>query len=232
MSVSRLCLAVSLLAPTLLVFTAPAAEAAPKHAAKPVPVKTVSVPASVVPAEPGMLPDMALGSPNAPVTVVEYASASCPHCAAWNAESWPTFRDKYVVTGKVRYVFRELLTSPAEYALTGFLIGRCAVAKSKAPGNSAPYFAVVNAFFQSQANYYKDGDMGPVEAQVTKLTGLSQMTQLDCVTDDKQIDAFYKTMNAHAEADKITGTPTFIVNGKRVEGHELKDIDAAIAAAH
>ena len=227
MSVSRICLALALLA-----FTAPAAFAAPKHAPKPAPVKTVPVAASVVPAEPGLLPDMVLGNANAPVTVVEYASASCPHCAAWNAENWPTFRDKYVATGKVRYVFRELLTSPAEYALTGFLIGRCAVAKSKTPGNSAPYFAVVNAFFAAQGDYYKNGDMGPVEAQVTKMTGLSQMTQLDCVTDDKQIDAFYKTMNTHAEADKISGTPTFIVNGKKVEGHEMKDIDAAIAAAH
>jgi len=57
------------------------------------------------------------------------------------------------------------------------------------------------------------------------------MKQLDCVTDQKQIDAFYKTMNTHAEADHVHSTPTFVVNGKIVDGHEMKDIDAAIAAA-
>ncbi len=199
--------------------------------AKPAAAKVGPLPAAVVPTEPGLLPDMQLGNPNAPVTVVEYASASCPHCAAWNRENWPTFSAKYVATGKVRYVFRELLTSPAEYALAGFLIGRCAVAKSKTPQNSSAYFSVVDSFFSGQQSYYKTGDMAPIEAEVAKKTGLSQMTQLDCVTDEKQVDAFYKTMNTHAEADKVSQTPTFIVNGKKIDGHEMKDIEAAIAAA-
>ncbi|MBW8733124.1 MAG: DsbA family protein [Asticcacaulis sp.] len=191
---------------------APYAALAKAKAAK-APTPAAPVTAAVLPAEPGLLPDMTLGNPKAPVTVVEYASAACPHCAAWNKENWPAFRDKYVATGKVKYVFRELLTNPAEYALAGFLIGRCAVAQSKTPQSSANYFTVVDTFFKNQA------------------TGLSTMKQLDCVTDQGQIDAFYKTMNTHAEADKIHSTPTFIVNGKTVEGHEMKDIDAAIAAA-
>jgi len=194
------------------------------------PAPAVSL-AAVLPAEPGLLPDMTLGNPRAPVTVVEYASAACPHCAAWNKDHWPAFRDKYVKTGKVKYVFRELLTNPAEYALAGFLIARCAVAQSKAPQNSTYYFTVVDTFFRNQEAYFKTGDMAPIEAQVAKATGLSTMKQLDCVTDQKQIDAFYKTMNTHAEADKIRQTPTFIVNGKMVDGHDMKDIDAAIAAA-
>ncbi len=197
-----------------------------KPAALPPPVSAL-----VVPAEPGMLPDMTMGNPKAPITVVEYASAACPHCAAWNKDNWPTFRNKYVATGKVRYVFRELLTSPAEYALAGFLIGRCAVAQSRTPQSSANYFAVVDAFFKNQPAYFTTGDMAPIEAQVAKVTGLSTMKQLDCVTDQKQIDAFYKTMNTHAEADKIHSTPTFIVNGKMVDGHDIKDIETAIAAA-
>ncbi len=187
--------------------------------------------AYVLPSEPGLLPDMVLGNPKAPITVIEYASAACPHCAAWNKDNWPAFRDKYVATGKVKYVFRELLTNPAEYALAGFLIGRCAVAQGKTPHSSANYFTVVDTFFKNQEAYYKTGDMAPIEAQVAKATGLSTMKQLDCVTDQGQIDAFYKTMNTHAEADKIHSTPTFIVNGKTVDGHDMKDIDAAIAAA-
>ena len=221
---------------SLIVVAAPhSALAKTKHVAKsPVPVAAAAqTPAlsAVVPSQPGLLPDMTLGNLNAKVTVVEYASAACPHCAAWNKNHWPEFRDKYVKTGKVKYVFREILTNPAEYALAGFLIGRCAVAQSKAPQNSTNYFTVVDTFFRNQDAYYKTGDMAPIEAQVAKATGLSTMKQLDCVTDQKQIDAFYKTMNTHAEADKVRSTPTFVVNGKPVDGHEMKDIEAAIAAA-
>jgi len=219
----------------LSLFLTSAMLAAP-HAvmAKAKPTKAPAAPAIgayVLPSQPGLLPDMVLGNPKAPVTVVEYASAACPHCAAWNKDHWPEFRDKYVRTGKVKYVFRELLTNPAEYALAGFLIGRCAVAQSKTPQNSTNYFTVVDTFFKNQDAYYKTGDMAPIEAQVAKATGLSTMKQLDCVTDQAQIDAFYKTMNTHAAADKIHQTPTFIVNGKPVDGHEMKDIDDAIAAA-
>ena len=225
----------------VIALAAPAgADARTRHKArKPAAAKTVAAPLPASPGqaglvlatEPGLLPDMVLGNPDAPVTVIEYASAACPHCAAWNRDTWPAFRDKYVTTGKIRYVFRELLTSPAEYALAGFLIGRCAVAKSKTPQDSRPYFSVVEAFFAGQEGYYKTGQMAPIGQEVTRRTGLSQMAQLDCVTDEKQVDAFYKTMNAHATADKVHSAPTFIVNGKTTEGHEMADLDAAIAAA-
>lgn len=188
------------------------------------------VPAHVVPTEAGLLPDMSLGNPKAPVTVIEYASASCPHCAHWNKDTWPAFRAKYVATGKVRYVFREIVTQPAEYALSAFLIGRCAVAKSKTPASSALYFTVLDTFFRGQDAYFKTGDLSPITQAVQKKTGLNPMAQLDCVTDEKQLDTFYKTMRTHADQHKIQKTPSFVVNGKTIEGHEMKDLDAAIAA--
>nr|WP_245344493.1 thioredoxin domain-containing protein [Asticcacaulis solisilvae] len=206
--------------------------AAPKKPTAPAKaVKAPAIPAHVVPTEPGLLPDMSLGNPKAPVTVIEYASAACPHCAHWNKDIWPAFQAKYVATGKVRYVFREIVTSPAEYALSAFLIGRCAVAKSKTPANSGPYFAVLETFFTGQEAYFKTGDLSPLTQSVQKKTGLNPMAQLDCVTDEKQLDAFYKTMNTHAEQHKIRSTPSFVVNGKLIEGHEMADLDAAIAAA-
>lgn len=205
-----------------------------KPAAKPPAAKVVkvpAVPALVIPTEAGLLPDMSLGNPKARVTVIEYASAACPHCAHWNKEVWPTFQAKYVATGKVRYVFREIVTSPAEYALSAFLIGRCAVARSKTPGNSGPYFAVLETFFTGQDAYFETGDLSPLTQAVQRKTGLNPMAQLDCVTDEKQLDAFYKTMRTHAEQHNVRLTPTFVVNGKTIEGHEMKDLDAAIAAA-
>src|SRR5690348_11805579 len=88
----------------------------------------VKIPALVVPSDPGLLPDMTLGNPKAGITVIEYASAACPHCAAWKTENWGSFQSKYIASGKVRYIFREVLTNPQQYALSAFLIGRCAVA--------------------------------------------------------------------------------------------------------
>jgi protein-disulfide isomerase len=69
--------------------------------------------------------DMVLGSASAPVTVIEYASASCPHCARWSIDVFPEFRRRFIQTGQVRYVMREFLTDPAELAAAGFLTARC-----------------------------------------------------------------------------------------------------------
>jgi protein-disulfide isomerase len=191
----------------------------------------VKIPALVVPSDPGLLPDMTLGNPNAPVTVVEYASAACPHCAAWKTEHWANFQSKYIASGKVRYVFREVLTSPQQYALSAFLIGRCAVAHSKNPTDSTPYFTVVNAFFAGQAGYFQSQQIGTVMADVTAKTGMTTPAMQACVSDETGFSAFMKTMRAHMEKDGVTSTPTFLVNGKRVDGHEMAALDAAIASA-
>ena len=204
--------------------------AAPKPSAPAAPA-TPAVIATAVSTGPGSLPDMTLGPVNAPVTVVEYGSASCPHCAEWEKTVWPAFEAKYIATGKVHYVFREILTNPQEYALSAFLIGRCAVAQSRNPQSSAPYFAVLQSFFQGQTGYYQTGMMSPILKQVSAETGLSQKTMVDCVSDGPGGAAFMKNMETHAKADKVNETPTFFVNGKRMDGRELTDFDAAIAAA-
>jgi len=201
-----------------------------KVVAKPV-VVSAKIPALVVPSDPGLLPDMTLGNPNAPVTVMEYASAACPHCAAWKNENWAGFQAKYIATGKVRYVFREVLTNPQQYALSAFLIGRCAVAQSKTPTDATPYFTVVNAFFAGQAEYFQSQQIGSVMADVTAKTGMTTPAMQACVSDEAGFTAFMKTMRAHMEKDGVSSTPTFFVNGKKIDGHEMKELDAAIASA-
>ncbi|MDI7774061.1 thioredoxin domain-containing protein [Asticcacaulis sp. EMRT-3] len=191
-----------------------------------------AIPALVMPSsDPKLLPDMTLGNPKAPVTVIEYASAACPHCAAWKKENWANFQAKYLATGKVHYIFREVLTSPQQYALSAFLIGRCAVNQSANPKDSTPYFKVVDTFFKDQDDYYQTGQVGTVLADVTKAVGISHQAELDCVADGPSFSAFMDTMNAHMAADHVNSTPTFFVNGKRLESHEMSDIEAAIAAA-
>src|SRR5437588_12274451 len=86
--------------------------------------------------------DMSLGDPKAKVQVVEYASASCPHCARFANAIFPTFKAKYIDTGKVRFTLNEYLTDPQALAAAGFLLARCA--------GKARYFDVLDAFFNSQ----------------------------------------------------------------------------------
>ena len=95
--------------------------------------------------------DMTMGDPKAKIEMVEYASASCSHCAAFNNNVFPAFKAKYIDTGKVHYPFKEFLTPPAEVAAAGFLTARCA-GKDK-------YFNVVDALFHAQEEMFTSGDM-------------------------------------------------------------------------
>ncbi len=219
------------IAAAVLALSVLSAPAMAKPVATAVKVQAPKFPALVVPSDPGLLPDMTLGNPNAPVTVTEYASAACPHCAAWKTENWATFQSKYIATGKVRYVFREVLTNPQQYALSAFLIGRCAVANSKNPSDSTPYFTVVDTFFAGQAEFFQSQQVGSVMADVTAKIGMTTPAMQACVSDEAGFAAFMKTMRAHMEKDGVSSTPTFLVNGKKIDGHEMKELDAAIASA-
>src|ERR1700760_4511976 len=90
--------------------------------------------------------DMSLGNPTAKVTVIEYASASCPHCAKFNNEVYPAFKAKYIDTGKVFYIFREFLTQPVELAAAAFMLARCAP--------RGRYFGVIDGMFHAQEEIY------------------------------------------------------------------------------
>lgn len=169
--------------------------------------------------------DMTLGDPNAKVTVVEYASASCSHCARWNEEVWPTFKTKYVDTGRVHYVFKEFLTPPIELASAAFLTARCA-GKDK-------YFSVVDAVFRAQPVMYQTGDYRGELLRIANSAGLSEAEFTQCIRDDEALKALNDRVEKAVKEDKITGTPTFVVNGKKVGDGEMsmEQLDAAIAEA-
>ena len=168
--------------------------------------------------------DMSLGDASAPVTVIEYASVSCSHCARWNKDVFPAFKAKYIDTGKVHHVLRELITEPRQLAAAGFLLARC-TGKDK-------YFSTLDQVFHAQDEIFQTGDIrGPLVA-IAGQAGMSEQQFNACVGDDKALNA----LNARAEnwgrTAKITGTPTFDVNGKRLDGEQtLAALDAAIASA-
>ena len=172
--------------------------------------------------------DMALGNPQAKVTVVEYASASCSHCARWNNDVFPAFKAKYIDTNKVNYVYREFLTPPVQVAAASFLLARCA-GKDK-------YFQVVDSVYRSQEEMFTTGDFRGVLLRIGQSAGMDETQFNACVTDEKNLKALNDRVEKYAKDANITGTPTFVVNGKKVNGEDggeasLAQLDAAIAEA-
>ena len=170
--------------------------------------------------KPQLAEEMSLGNPKAKVTVVEYASASCPHCAQFNNETFSEFRKKYIDTGKVRYVFREFLTPPAEFAALGFLTARCAGDKK--------YFPLLDAVFHEQANIYGSGDLAGGLIGIGAKFGLTKDQLMACAGDKKALDALNARV-AKAEAEGIDATPTFLVGDAKMEGEKsLADLSVVI----
>jgi protein-disulfide isomerase len=172
--------------------------------------------------------DMSLGNPQAKVTVVEYASASCSHCARWNNEVFPGFKAKYIDTNKVNYVYREFLTPPVQVAAASFLLARCA-GKDK-------YFQVVDSVYRSQEEMFTTGDFRGVLLRIGQSAGMDETQFNACVTNETNLKALNARVEKYAKDAKISGTPTFVVNGKKVNGEDggeasLAQLDAAIAEA-
>ena len=168
--------------------------------------------------------EIAIGNPNAAVTVMEYASVTCPHCARFNANVYPLFKAKYVDTGKVRYIFREYPTEPVAISAGGFLIARCA--------GSQKYLAVVDALFRAQEQLYKSKDVHAFFMAGAQAGGLSEDEMKACITDAAALQAFDARVDEATKAH-IDSTPTILVNGKPADAgtHEITmaDMDAAIA---
>jgi protein-disulfide isomerase len=169
--------------------------------------------------------DMAIGSPKARVTVIEYASAGCPHCAAWNNDVFPAFKAKYVDTGQVRFVVREMLTGSGPLATAGFMLARCA--------GPSGYFPLLEDVYRRQASMFeKDAKPGLILQDIAKAHGLDQAAFQKCLDDHAGLDALNARTERHHSADGVDSTPTFFVGGKKVEGEaSLADLGAAIRAA-
>lgn len=168
--------------------------------------------------------DMVLGKADAPVTVIEYASVTCSHCARFNEEVFPAFKAKYVDTGQVKYVFREFLTAPPEIAAAGFLIARCA--------GPDKYFGVIDALFHSQNDMFQSGDARGTLFKVGQSTGMTNEQITACISDEKAIADMQKRMDKAVNEEKIAATPSFIIGGKKYEGEQtMAQLDAAVAAA-
>jgi protein-disulfide isomerase len=161
-------------------------------------------------AKPVSLPDMALGPANAAVTITEYASMTCPHCAAFNESVFPKIKSEYIDTNKVRYVFREF---PLDIkAAAGSMLGRC-IAK----GDSGKYFAVIDMLFKQQGDWVTKNTTETL-TRIGKQAGLSQQAVEDCLKDQALLDKIAADQKFASEVLKVNSTPTFFINGEMIKG--------------
>lgn len=166
-----------------------------------------------------------LGKADAPVELVEYASTTCGHCAAFHAQIFPQLKEKYIDTGKVRLAWVVMPTPPANISIAGAAIARCA--------GEAKFFAVIDDLFTHQNEIVESGS-NPWRLQqqlrdVGARHGLSA-DQVGTCMDDKAIDGVTRKGVKEAPAF-ITGTPTFLIGGERVEFEDMDGLSAAIDAA-
>lgn len=151
--------------------------------------------------------EMTMGSPDAPVTLVEYAMFNCPHCADFNRQMFPTIKADYIDTGKVKLIFREVYFNKP--SLWAGMVARCAPADR--------YFGIVDLLFSSQANWAMETDeqalLGKLYA-IGRQAGLTDAEIGACMQDRAYAEALVAEYQKNAAADGVNATPTFVINGK------------------
>lgn len=178
--------------------------------------------AAAAPLPPVSAADRVLGRADAPVTIIEYASFVCPHCAHWNNDVLPVLKTRFIDTGKVKLVFRDLPTDPQQYSMSAAMIGRCA-----APGR---FFAVAASFFSGQSALATGGGRAWFDDAIA-LSGRTREEIQTCFADPARQATLTADVNA-AIAAGVTNTPSFFINGRRLAGDpSIEALATAIAAA-
>jgi protein-disulfide isomerase len=152
-----------------------------------------------------------IGDPKAAVTVIEYGSLTCPHCAKWEDETWPGFKAKYVDSGKVYFIFREFLIHPEQDA-AGALLARC-VSPDK-------YFATVQGIFRTQPQIFA-GDTRGALLHVAQSEGMTEAQFNSCLSNTEALKGVGERQQKALDEFRIESTPTFIINGKKYDTGEI-----------
>ena len=155
--------------------------------------------------EPGPLEDNVLGEADAPVTIVEYASLTCPHCAAFHNETFDAFKEKYVDTGDVRFIMRDFPFDPR--AAAGAMLARCA------PGGK--YYPMVDMLFEQQSQWAAAEDAQAALMQLSKMAGFTQESFEQCLTNQELLDDVNAERERAANEFGVQSTPTSSKTGSR-----------------
>jgi protein-disulfide isomerase len=165
-----------------------------------------------------------LGSPDAPVTLVEYAMFTCPHCAGFHAEVYPKIKANYIDTGKVRLVYREVYFNRP--SLWAGMIARCA------PEDR--YFGIADVLFDRQADWAAEADEQVLIGKLFSIgrqAGLTDEQMNACLADRALAEGLVADYQKHATADAIDGTPTFFINGTKEANMSYEEFETKLNAA-
>jgi protein-disulfide isomerase len=163
--------------------------------------------------KPEALPDMSLGNNKASVTVVEYASMTCPHCAHFQDATFPEFKKRYIDTGKIYYIFREFPLD--NLAAAASMLARCSVGENAA--DSGKYFALVDTLFRQQQSWAVEKPLPPL-LNIAKQAGFTEQTFNACLANQKVLDGIQAVRQRAIDVFKVQSTPTFFINGTSYPG--------------
>ena len=169
------------------------------------------------------IPDMMIGNPDAKVTVIEYASYTCPHCASFHTGTFKDLKKNYIDTGKINFVFREVYFD--RYGLWASMIARCA--------GPEKFFGLTDLMFQSQSSWTRAGEPAAIIDELRKLgrlAGIDGETLEVCLNDNDKAKTLIAWYQEKAGADNIDSTPSFIINGKKHTNMSFAEMSEIIDA--
>lgn len=152
--------------------------------------------------------EMSMGNPDAEVTVIEYASLTCPHCASFHVQTWPDLKANYVETGKINFIFREVYFD--RLGLWAAAMARC--------GGPEKYFGIIDILFKKQAEWSRQDDPNDVVKSlyaIGRQAGLTNDQMQACLQDRAFMEELVEVYKRTTEEDSITSTPSFIINGEK-----------------
>ncbi len=152
--------------------------------------------------------EMTLGDPDAEVQVIEYASFTCPHCASFNETVWPELQENYVEPGRIGFTHREVYFD--RYGLWAGMLARCG-------GDTEKYFAIADMIYERQRDWTQ-GEPAEIAENLRRIgrsAGLSEERLEACMSDGAKAEAMVAAFEENAEADDITSTPSFIIDGQK-----------------
>lgn len=165
--------------------------------------------------------EMVQGDPDAPVTIIEYASYTCPHCATFHKGVYQKIKENYIDTGKVKLIYREVYFD--RYGLWASMVARC--------GGPDKFFGISDLIYEGQGDWTRAGDANAIVGElrkIGKLAGLDDAALDACFQDADKAQTLVAWFQENAEADGVTGTPSFVVNGQKVANMSYEEFAALI----
>lgn len=165
--------------------------------------------------------DMSLGNPDAPVTVIEYASFTCPHCANFHDNVFGELKANYIDTDKINFIYREVYFD--RFGLWAGMLARC--------GDGTRYFGISDMLYEKQREWIGEGQPAEIAENLRtmgKTAGLSEELVNECLSDQAMAEAMIAVYQENAERDDINSTPSFIINGEKYSNMNYADFSAVL----